>query len=575
MGSFAVALEPVLLDSTLLPTSEVPLKGGIFSSAESIQVALKQTQPGATIVYTLDASEPTAASTVYTEPILISRTTVFRARAFRPDCLPSAVVTRSFIFNEDIVAQQELFRRPPTYSNDETNAFAVLSKYACQGEPGETETPQGIPAELKRIPTISLVSDQSPGDPPQDPNYPFLGIPVNVRKDFPVSFEWINPLTGGTYSQENCTLHRSGEGSIGMAKGSFEITFKKERSLTGVGKWQGPVLSNGNSDVFPDSKVTKFNELRLRNPGNASWAWAGQGEPRYISDAFMKENARAFGQFTPQRRWVHIYINGRYHGVTDLEEHFDADSIADHMVLAHPGPSSPWKPENIRVLNFCPQDDVSIDTDASTAWFQLIAAAQDAANDLQSEAKWNAFVEKIDLDDYINFLCTMCITRQADYDLCQWRGWYNSEGDQKFHFLNWDGDHFDPDFSLTLLTQYRLTGHHSDGNYVATAISELLTHARFINTTTTLVHPKYALAFKARINQLQSVGLIEGAAEGRFISLSTEFQRVMHGEAWRWGDISVVNYWLSHVPALAEDEFSDAEPEFIQTLETLGLWNDN
>ncbi len=62
------------------PTASPP--GGSFETA--VEVSLSSV-PGATIRYTLDGSEPTAASVTYSRPVRLERTTELRARAIHPD----------------------------------------------------------------------------------------------------------------------------------------------------------------------------------------------------------------------------------------------------------------------------------------------------------------------------------------------------------------------------------------------------------------------------------------------------------------------------------------------------------
>lgn len=65
--------------------------------------------------YTLDGSEPTAASTLYTAPFTITTTTVVKARVFRKDGTPSFTATRKF--NYDYIVATTFSRKPsPPYN---------------------------------------------------------------------------------------------------------------------------------------------------------------------------------------------------------------------------------------------------------------------------------------------------------------------------------------------------------------------------------------------------------------------------------------------------------------------------
>jgi hypothetical protein len=71
------------------------LDGGIVEDA-SARVALSA-EVGATIYYTLDGSEPGADSYVYTEPLVLTATTVVRAKAVAEDMLDSWVAARTYV----------------------------------------------------------------------------------------------------------------------------------------------------------------------------------------------------------------------------------------------------------------------------------------------------------------------------------------------------------------------------------------------------------------------------------------------------------------------------------------------
>src|SRR5690606_17894885 len=79
------------------PTPTFSLAPGFYGGAQSVSLACSNAS--ATIRYTTDGSEPTAASTAYTGPINVNTTTVIRAKAFATN-LPSFTATNTYFINE-------------------------------------------------------------------------------------------------------------------------------------------------------------------------------------------------------------------------------------------------------------------------------------------------------------------------------------------------------------------------------------------------------------------------------------------------------------------------------------------
>ena len=72
----------------------------VLYHSEPFSLQITCSDPNAVIRYTLDGNEPTEASPVYEEPILISSSVIVRAVSYRPDALPSRVIMASYVFAE-------------------------------------------------------------------------------------------------------------------------------------------------------------------------------------------------------------------------------------------------------------------------------------------------------------------------------------------------------------------------------------------------------------------------------------------------------------------------------------------
>ncbi len=70
-----------------------PTSGSYTGSA---QVSMTTSQPGSQIRFTLDGSDPTASSPLYSAPFAINQTTIVKARTFKTGVSPSAVTVRTY-----------------------------------------------------------------------------------------------------------------------------------------------------------------------------------------------------------------------------------------------------------------------------------------------------------------------------------------------------------------------------------------------------------------------------------------------------------------------------------------------
>ncbi|OVE79594.1 hypothetical protein BVY01_02095 [bacterium I07] len=86
----------------MVGTPEFDFEPGEY--ANPFQVTLSCNTESAVIYYTTDGSEPTQASTVYTDPVSISNTTTLRARAFKDGLASSFIASASYFISSTGVA---------------------------------------------------------------------------------------------------------------------------------------------------------------------------------------------------------------------------------------------------------------------------------------------------------------------------------------------------------------------------------------------------------------------------------------------------------------------------------------
>ena len=375
--------EPTVEDS-----ASNPLLGKVFRSG-SFTAYLKNTDAGATLVYTLNGTEPTGQSAVYdsAHPIVIGGTTVLRAQALKANRLPSATVTRTFIHTPSVPSQVRpgTLNTPlndPEISSPYQSAAPPLAGYAAAG---------GITDQLEARPSIFLTYPTHEDLGSNTPTW------AQTTTGSPVSVEYCDPANPAAYSQENGYIRLSGNHN--GTKDSWHLLFKKSANLKGDNRWRTPLLAAPHpqadtSAMFPGSPVRDLNRLVLRSPGFDAYEdiLGGDGNATYLKDAYLKETQRLLGGFTGRRRWVHLHLNGLYWGLYDLEEHHNKDTISDHLIAGLSNPTATdltaHAPEQVLFLNFDEQGEPA-DPPAVTSWNAMVAAAAAARQSPGNTTLWN------------------------------------------------------------------------------------------------------------------------------------------------------------------------------------------
>jgi hypothetical protein len=296
---------------------------GFFSTA--IMLDLTATDPEAEIRYTLDGSEPTQASFLYEDSLLLDsrigdpntisliptnfrdpsesrgwrpprgevfKINVVRARAFRAGHAPSGITTGSYIIDPDLTAQLflpviSLATSPENLFDDEIGIYVPGNHYV----PGDHWTG----------------------------NYYQRGI----EWERPIHIEFFDLMGNLAFSQDS-----GGRIHGGFSRSNPQKTLRMyARSEYGASRF--------NSALFPDLSYDSYNRFLIRNADNDSrrmgfWDYAIQ---TMVGD---------MGFDTQAGRPVVHFINGEYWGVANLRERYDRHYIVrcygvpeDKVVLLH------------------------------------------------------------------------------------------------------------------------------------------------------------------------------------------------------------------------------------------------
>ena len=247
-------------------------KGMVLTKTTRLHIELTPAanSPEGTIIrYTLDGSEPTDSSSVYTTPFTIMKTTTIRAKSFFDGYLSSRSATQSYIY----------LKRDMT------------------------------------LPVISLVTDQRYWDDPQ------LGIITNNTSE--KSVDWRRPVHIEYFESPNSDskLHQLGETRVqgGASRGAR----LKSLAVYANKRFGEKRLAY---EFFPDQRPgeTDFKSLLLRNAGN-------DFDYLLMRDAVIQRTVAQHVDLDWQAwRPAIVFENGVYKGILNIRERSNEDNIYTH-----------------------------------------------------------------------------------------------------------------------------------------------------------------------------------------------------------------------------------------------------
>ena len=265
----------------LLPHPVFSQKGGIFRSSVTVSLSLPLSVPNGValsdIRYTLDNSEPTIDSPIYTEEIEISETTVVRAKLFHPNYLTNRSTVHSYIISEkDLTLPVISISTDSTYLWDEE--FGIY----CKGNGKYGSIGNGI------------------------------DYPVNWNNDWrrPINFEYFMPENNSSVINQLCEMRISGGWSRANVQKSFIVYGNKRFGI-----------KRFNYDLFKDKPNQEIKSFMIRNSGNDFWY-------THFRDAAIQlflggKVDLDYQAYQP----VIFYLNGNFWGIQNLRERSEEDFV--------------------------------------------------------------------------------------------------------------------------------------------------------------------------------------------------------------------------------------------------------
>ncbi len=547
---------------------------GFYSS--SINVGIICDTPDAKIHYTLDGSEPTESSTLYTSPILISSTTCLRAKAFKDGWMPTNIGTQTYIFLADVITQSPTGSAPgPGWPTGLVNGQMI--DYGMDPDVVYDSRYVGLVDDaLLAIPTISLVTDL---DNLFDPS---TGIYVNAAEDGdlwerPASVELINP-DGSEGFQIDAGLRIRGGWSRHPEnpKHAFRLFFRSEYGNAKL-----------NYPLFDNEGVDEFEKIDLRTEENYSWSYYGDVQNTMVREVFSRDVQGQMGQPYTRSRYYHLYINGQYWGIYQTQERPEARYAASYFggnvedydvvkVTGWPDPSNRTEATDGNLVAYeAFWATANAGFSSNTAYYQ--------AQGLNPDGTRNpAYKVQLDVDNLIDYM--LGIFYSGDFDApISWFGSnttinnfyaiYNRDGQEGWKFFRHDGEHT----LLAHVSGYEQsidrTGPYSAGSWVGQFNPQWLHQQLTAN-------PEYVMRFADRVYKhfFNEGPLKASAAVNTFMSRKNQINSAIIAESARWGDAKVSpprtkdDDWLPTINAIVSNFFPTRTSVVLSQLRTKGWY---
>ncbi len=299
------------------------VKRGIFTAPFNVEITTAT--PGAEIRYTIDGSTPSETNgTVYSGPISVSSTTVLRARALLAGWKSTDVDTQTYLFPDDVITQSADGSPAPGWPAN--SGTSQVLDYGMDPDVVNHANPQvggaqTVKSALLSLPSVSLTTDL-PNLFDMNGSNGIYSHPYE-RGFFwerPVSMEWISP-PDATHPNGNGEFQINGgvrlRGGFSRSeenpKHAFRLFFREEYGDT---KLRYP--------LFGRTGAQEFDKIDLRTSQNYSWSFQNDDRNTFLREEACRQAMLDMGNPGSHVRYVHLYLNGRYWGLYNLDERTEA-----------------------------------------------------------------------------------------------------------------------------------------------------------------------------------------------------------------------------------------------------------
>ncbi|MBN1854872.1 MAG: CotH kinase family protein [Pirellulales bacterium] len=555
---------------------------GFYETPFSLE--MNTTTPGASLVYTLDGTEPTLTHgrlVPAPDPATPPRATLLvdgrgdgvvtvRVAAFKEGFIPTQIDTATYIFLDAVITNQtESAGTPAGFPVSGTVHGQVMDYgFAADIVHHPLWGPE-LKSSLEALPTLSMVTD------PDNLFDASSGIYVNPSQtgkawERPASLELIYPDgTEGFQVETGIRIRGNFSLSPSNPKRPFRLFFRDEY---GDAKLNYP--------LFGDEGIREFDKIDLRTFQNDSWAWQGSDELTMIHDVFSRDTQRDMGQAYTRSRYYHLYINGQYWGIYQTQERSEAAYGAayfggerdDYDTIKAAGGSQGYVTE-------------ATDGDMNGAWRELWNLANEIEAETDPVANYALYMQAqglnpdgtrnlaypvlLDVDNLIDYMSVIFYTNDEDAPLSRPLGnnrsnnWFairDRNGEEGFRFFTHDAEQ-------TMISKHNVDGIWGDRTGPFNNSNKdnfTYSNPQWIHEDLMEGSAEYRMRFADRteLHYCNGGALTVDAVTARFNARAAELDAAVVAHSARWGNGAGQNpsfdknTWLTAVDGILSDYFN-------------------
>ena len=385
-----------LMSDVRLEAPEPSHPGGVFESGTEVMLEVP-IPDGTELRYTTDGSAPTLSNgqRSMTGKFRISETMILRFGLFKDDCLPSQVITRSFIFKNHPYYLPVL-----SVVTAPANLFDSKLGVYCTGSNGISGNGQNSAKNWNMDWERPVNMELFVPSKNQDGSYESS---INQEVNFEICGGWSRGYGGG-----------STDGKYWEMKSSFRLKTAKEYEM------QHELCY----PIFPHKPYNKYRVWQVRNGGNDTYA-------RIIDPALSQIVIRSgFYVDAQDAQPAHVFFNGQYVGMFNIRE-----ANNRHYGYSNYGIDTDFMDQFELSLGY----KQKVGDDA--AWKELVSLSSQLASQ-KSEDLYNQICERMDVDEYTNFMAVCCFLGSNDWitNTNNVKAFRSTEDNGRFHFVMMDQD---------------------------------------------------------------------------------------------------------------------------------------